>query len=193
MSKALAGVKTLENYISQLFVIQNSGLVVLSRRYSVECFDQPTQLVGGFVGALLNFMQLETDDNYCGYSKTGSHELQMIEMTCSKWYVRTHKDYFVIMMVHKGSPLINENSEILDHLMSNTTTALDIMETFQTSLSKHVFLDYSEEFGNILDNVLYESISTKFEDEVTFQTGILGPEIGSSVYRSNHKARVYSN
>ncbi|MCE7734060.1 MAG: hypothetical protein GPJ54_04220 [Candidatus Heimdallarchaeota archaeon] len=182
MSKTLAGVKTLENYISQLLVIENSGLVCLSRRYNIECFDQPTQLLGGFIGALLNFLQLETENNYCGHSPSGFHSLQMIEMSCSKWFVRTHKDYFIIMMVNKRSPLIERNSDILDQLMSNTTTALDIMETFQPALANHVFLDYSEEFGNILDNVLYETISTKFEDEIKFQHGILGNDIGTSVY-----------
>lgn len=193
MSKILAGVKTLENYISQLFVIQNSGLVSLSRRYSDECFDHPTQLLGGFIGAMLNFLQIETNKNYCGYSRSGFHTLQMIEMTCNKWYVRTHKDYFIVMMIQKESPLVEANSDIIDHLMSNTITAVEIMETFQSSLTKHVFLDYADEFGNILDNVLYETISTKFEDEITFQNGILGNDIGSSIYQSPSKMNACHN
>lgn len=193
MSKTLAGVKTLENYISQLLVVENSGLVCLSRRYNIECFDQPTQLLGGFVGALLNFLQIETENNYCGHSLSGFHSLRMIEMSCTKWFVKTHKDYFIIMMVNKSSPLIDGNSEILDQLMMNTTTALDIMETFQPFLSNHVFLDYSEEFGNILDNVLYETISSKFEDEIEFQHGILGNGIGSSVYHGQCETKAYNN
>ena len=172
MNKILAGVKTLENYISQIFVIQKSGLVSLSRRYNIECFYQPTQLLGGFLGSLLNFLQMETCNTYCGHSQNGSHSLQMIEMTCNKWFVRTHKDYFIIMMVDKKSPLVDGNTDILEHLLSNTITTLDIMEAFQTSLPNHVFLDYSDEFGNILDNVLYETISAKFEDEITFQNVI---------------------
>lgn len=188
----MAGVNTLENYVSQLFVIQNSGLVVLSRRYNVECFDQATQLVGGFIGALLNFLQNETSSNVCGESKRGLHNLQMVEMTCSKWFIKTHKDYFIVMMIDKQSPLVNDQPDIVNHLLSNTTTALDIMETFQTSLPKHVFMDYSEEFGNILDNVLYETISTRMEDEITFQNGVLGKENGTSIYLGGYQTGAYN-
>ena len=170
-------------YISQVFVIHETGVVFLARRYNPSCFSEETQLIGGFLGALLNFVEVKTHEKNCLVDPTGFHFIQEIKMSCSNWLVRKHDDCFIVIISERSSIVSQpDQDQLKNELLEQTSTTIDIIKSFQEIIHDHIFLDHSDEFGVILDNMFHETLSTYLDQKNNFQEGTEELGLGASIF-----------
>ncbi|MDH5401791.1 MAG: hypothetical protein OEZ01_15745 [Candidatus Heimdallarchaeota archaeon] len=153
--------------MSQLYVIHNTGAVLLSRSYDKVCVSVDTQLVGGFLAAVQIFVSnLQSNGiDRVECSTTGGHYLQEISLSCSKWFIQSVDEYMIACLVSKDSPLLTENrqkliSDLLSQILSSYLIFVNIAEENKKKPIK--LLEYSYEFGIAVDNIVYDSMYSTF-------------------------------
>ncbi len=169
---------TISDTISHVYVIHNSGLVVLSRKYANSCTSVESQLIGGFLTAILLFTKdMSSNSNVkCAWEEDGIHRLTDIGMSCSRFFIKSMGHYSIALLVPNDSPLIKDsayetiydlNERILSTFILFTTFGLvDNFNTIDT------IKDYSDEFGHTVDNIIFEVLAEYINPDIKYREGI---------------------
>lgn len=162
--------------ISQVYVIHQTGLVLLSRKYSSGCVSNDPQLIGGFLAALLTFARTSGSEasKSCQWEEDGMHKLIDIGMSCSRWFIRTEEEYTIAILVPYTSQLIIERKfDIIQKICEQTITTFMIFRMFDMNVEEDIkyVKDYSDDFGNTIDNIVFEQLREIFGSDVHFETG----------------------
>ena len=155
---------SISDYLSQIYVIHQTGMVMLSRNYSTSTINSDPQLIGGFLAAILTFAKVTSNDNFA--NDTGGIEdisqIKDIGMTHSRWFIESIDEYTVAILVPNSSPLIqNERYEFIYNLCKQIITTFTIFKTFNIDIDNSIETaqDYSEDFGYTTDNIVHEQLS----------------------------------
>lgn len=165
------------DFINQIFVVHKSGVVILSRIYQESCISSDPQLIGGLLSALLTLVQHDSNvTRYCSWEMDGKHRLRDIGMSCSRWFIGSHGDYTITSLVPHSSPLITSNRyDIIQKINQSIIASFSIFLEFGTNgKSKDVeaIQDFTAEFGNTLDSLIFESLYDNLGIEIQFEKGI---------------------
>ena len=156
-------------YISEVYVMYKSGVVLLSRRFEKSQVSSDPQLVGGFLSALSDFVQSVMRDHACNIF--GEHELLDIGISCSRWLIKSTGDFTVAVLIQNDSPLIQRGLwHVIDEFAHRVSISFDIFYQFVSFKTQSILLseDYSEDFGNTVDYVLFETLSEFTDENITF-------------------------
>ncbi len=162
--------------ISQVFVIHKSGVVVLSRIYQESCLSSDPQLIGGILSALITLIQYDTGNGkYCVWEADGKHRLRDIGMSCSRWFIVSHMDFTLAVLVPHSSPLVKlERYDAIQKLNEAILNSFAIFFEFDDSFVDgeiQGIKDYSIEFGNMLDSLIFENLYDNLGIEIKFEKG----------------------
>lgn len=160
-------------YVAQVYVIHQNGFVLLSREYKSGCMSADPQLTGGFLSAINSFTQNLTGGNECAWDVNGRHRLVDIGMTCSRWFIKSNGDYTVAMLLSNDSPLIQKELwDTIDDIAARIVDSFEVFRLFSSSTGTiDLFLDHSDDFGNTVDNILFETISEQTGEELDYKEG----------------------
>ncbi|RMG37330.1 MAG: hypothetical protein D6732_07115 [Methanobacteriota archaeon] len=164
------------DFINQIFVVHKSGIVILSRIYQQSCISSDPQLIGGLLSAMLTLVQHDTNDTrYCSWEMDGRHRLKDIGMSCSRWFIGTHGDFTIATLVPYSSPLITSNRyDIIQKINQAIIASFSIFIEFGTdgiNGKVEAIQDYTIEFGNTLDSLIFESLYDNLGIEIGFEKG----------------------
>ncbi len=162
--------------IAQVYVIHQTGLVMLTRKYSSGCVSSDPQLIGGFLAALLTFARnsFNEENQSCEWEEDGMHKLTDIGMSCSRWFIKTVEDYTIAVLIPNQSALLQQGKyELIDNLCEQTISTFLIFQMFDMNVEQNIdhVKDYSEDFGNTVDNIVYEVLSELVGTSIKFETG----------------------
>ena len=91
----------------------------------MDCFSIDTQLVGGFLSALINFVEIE---NANVSSCKSSHTLTGLSTTCSNWHIDRSGDYIAALVIKNDSLLKDvigdDEDKIINMLFENAHNAI---------------------------------------------------------------------
>ncbi len=164
------------DFINQIFVVHKSGVVILSRIYQQSCISSDPQLIGGLLSAMLTLVQHDSNDTrYCSWEMDGRHRLRDIGMSCSRWFIGTHGDFTIATLVPHSSPLITSNrydviQKINQSIIASFTIFLEFGMTDQRE-KVEIIQDYTIEFGNTLDSLIFENLYDSLGIEIEFEKG----------------------
>lgn len=160
-------------YLAQVYVIHQDGFVLLSREYKKGCMSSDPHLTGGFLSAINSFTQNTSVENTCDWDEDGRHRLIDIGMTCSRWFIKANGDYTIAMLLSNDSPLIqNELWDTIDDIAARIVDSFEVFRLFSSSSGTiDLFLDHSDDFGNTVDNILFETISEQTGEELDYKQG----------------------
>jgi hypothetical protein len=164
------------DHVAQVYVIHQTGLVMLSRRYSFGCVGTEPQLIGGFLSALLTFANnsFNLEGNSCEWETDGIHTLKDIGMSCSRWFVKTIDNYTSAMLIPNQSPLLqNRKFDVIDNMCEQIITSFLIFQMFDINVDQNLahVKDYSNDFGNTVDNIVYETLKDTAGSSILFEIG----------------------
>lgn len=143
-------------FVAQVYVIHHDGFVLLSREYDQNCMSGDPQLIGGFLAAINSFTKSSSVNTTCSWDELGRHQLVDIGMSCSRWFIRSSGEYTIALLLNNDSVLIqNQMWGTIGRLASRIFNAFDTFRVF-TDGAIASFLDYSDEFGETVDNILFE-------------------------------------
>ena len=162
--------------VGQVYVIHQTGLVMLSRKYTSCCASSDPQLIGGFLAALLTFANNASYSNVesCEWEEDGVHKLNDIGMSCSRWFIKTVEDYTVAVLIPNQSPLLQERKfDVVENICEQVISTFLIFQMFDMNVDEHIetIRDYSDEFGNTVDNIVFEVLSGLFGSSMQFEVG----------------------
>ncbi|MCY3410410.1 MAG: hypothetical protein INQ03_02130 [Candidatus Heimdallarchaeota archaeon] len=149
-------------------------MVLLSRRFSASCIRSDSQLIGGFLAALLIFMRntQDTEGRDCSWEEDGIHRLKDIGMSCSRWFIESLDDYTVAVLVPNDSPLIQQSKyEVIYNISENIISSFVLFTTFGLTGSLDELKDFTSDFGNSVDNIVFEALTSSLNIELKFEAG----------------------
>ncbi len=148
-------------------------MVLLSRKYSSTCVDSDSQLIGGFLAALLIFMRnSSTDEPTCKWEQDGIHRLKDIGTSCARWFIESLEDYTVAVLVPNESPLIQQSKyDIINSISTQIIGSFVLFTTFGLAEDLDTLKDLTAEFGNSVDNILFEALTDFIDTKIAFEIG----------------------
>lgn len=173
MDSTIQETKSVSDFVEQIYVVHKSGMVMLSRRYAISCVASDSQLIGGFLAALLIFMRnSQSSEDQCAWEQDGQHKLKDIGMSCSRWFINGLDDYTVALLIPNDSPLITESKYNLIHDISEKIiSSFVLFTTFGLADNLDSLRDLGGDFGNSVDAMIFESLSDYLEGDVQFEVG----------------------
>lgn len=149
-------------------------MVMLSRKYSSGCIDSDSQLIGGFLAALLIFMRNSQGigTTSCPWEQDGQHRLKDIGTSCSRWFIESLDDYTVAVLVPNESPLIQESKyDVINSISTQIIGSFVLFTTFGLADDIDSLKDLTAEFGNSVDNIIFESLADFINPDLKFEIG----------------------
>ncbi|MCE7734077.1 MAG: hypothetical protein GPJ54_04305 [Candidatus Heimdallarchaeota archaeon] len=161
--------------MAQVYVIHQTGLVILSRKYTSGCVSSDPQLIGGFLAALLTFARVSKNEvESCQWEDDGKHQLKDIGMSCSRWFIKTVEEYTIAVLVQYHSPLLVEQRfDLINTICDQILSTFLIFQMFDVNVEENIgyVKDYSDDFGNTIDNIAFEQIREFMGDRLKFEVG----------------------
>ncbi|MHA2250998.1 MAG: hypothetical protein ACXAD7_11585 [Candidatus Kariarchaeaceae archaeon] len=162
--------------VSQVYVIHHTGLVMLTRKYSSGCVSNDPQLIGGFLAALLTFAKnsYNVENQSCEWEEDGVHKLTDIGMSCSRWFITSVEEYTIAVLIPNQSPLLQQRKfELIDSICEQTISTFLIFQMFDMNVDQKLenIRDYSDDFGNTVDNIVFESLTDFLGTNLKFEIG----------------------
>ncbi len=161
--------------LAQVYVIHQTGLVILSRKYTSGCVSNDPQLIGGFLAALLTFARSSKNEvESCLWEEDGKHQLKDIGMSCSRWFIKTIEEYTIAILVQYSSPLLTEQRyELINTICDQVLSTFLIFQMFDVNVEENIgyVKDYSDDFGNTIDNIAFEQLREFVGDRLLFEVG----------------------
>lgn len=150
----------ISDFITQVYVIHRTGMVILSRKYADSCIESDPQLVGGLVAAIMTVTNSTSSDvKTCIGSDDGKHRLIEFTTTCSRWFIIQEDDFVVTVLVPNVSPLLDKidligsvSKQILDTYLLFKQFTIQTEETVEESSEEQ------QELGNTIDNFVSDVI-----------------------------------
>jgi len=150
----------ISKYIKQVYIIHQSGLLLLTRKYATDCIKSESTLIGSLITALLAFAGSDSEPGSCEGNPTGNHQLTEIATTCSRWIINPQKDFVVALLLPNKSRLLkkkglikNCSTQILEMYLLSRQFEVDIGEEFEISPTS------DHEFILVIDNIIADLIS----------------------------------
>lgn len=176
MDLVKTGTNMISDYLSQVYVIHQTGLVILSRKYSSGCVSNDPQLIGGFLAALLTFAKTSgsEESKACEWEEDRLHKLKDIGMSCSRWFILTEDEYTIAALVPYTSLLLRERKfDIIEKISQQIISTFLIFRMFDMNVDQDIkyVKDYSSDFGNTIDNIVFEQLKEIVSDEIIFEIG----------------------
>lgn len=100
------------------------------------------------------------------------HKLKDIGMSCSRWFIRTEGEYTIAILVpYKSQLLIEQKFDIIEKIYQQTISTFMIFRMFDLSVDEDIshVKDYSTDFGNTVDNIVFEQLLEVFGSDLTFE------------------------
>ncbi len=167
--------KLISDSISQVYVIHQTGLVLLSRKYNNSCVSNDPQLIGGFLAALLTFARTSGSEvsKSCQWEEDGMHKLVDIGMSCSRWFIGTEEEYTIALLVPYSSQLILDRKfDVIKKISDRIISTFLIFRMFDINVEEDIryVKDYSFEFGNAVDTMIIEQLSEVNGSELSVES-----------------------
>ncbi|OLS28214.1 MAG: hypothetical protein HeimC2_08690 [Candidatus Heimdallarchaeota archaeon LC_2] len=151
---------TISEFVTQVYVIHRTGMVILSRKYADSCIESDPQLVGGLIAAIMTVTSSTASNvTSCIGAEDGRHKLLEFTTTCSRWIISEADDFVVTVLVPNTSPLlekINLISRVAEQILE--TYLLYKQFTIQTEETVEDDNDEQIELGNTIDNFVSDVI-----------------------------------
>lgn len=101
------------------------------------------------------------------------HKLKDIGMSCSRWFIKTEDEYTIALLVpYKSQLLIDRKFDVIDKICAQTISTFLIFKMFDINVDEDIgyVKDYSSDFGNTIDNIVFEQLREVFGSEVKFES-----------------------
>lgn len=161
----------ISKYIKQVYIMHQSGLLLLTRKYADDCIKSESTLIGSLISALLVFTESDSEPGLCEESTTGKHHLTEIATTCSRWIINPQKDYIIALLLPNKSRLLKKrnlvrdgSTQILEMYLLSRKFEADIGKDFEIA----PMLD--NEFISVIDNIIADLISEYLDVIVKIST-----------------------
>lgn len=157
------------SYISQVYLLHNTGMVEMARIYSENCVNSDPQLIGGFIAAIFAFLNVSGNDvvKSCPGSHDGKHRLRSINSTCSQWYISQNNDFLSALLIPNTSPLIkNDQIKLIERICNQLLETFILFKNFTMSVVETNSTE--DEIGNTLDYIIKDSLSDFTDRKLKF-------------------------
>ncbi|MHA2169934.1 MAG: hypothetical protein ACXAB7_08580 [Candidatus Kariarchaeaceae archaeon] len=145
--------------ISQVYIMHETGVVLVSRIYNDSCIVGDSQLIGGFISSLVLFFNDVSSD--CYRDGTSGHNLDEIAITCSRLVIERRTDLLVVAIVPQDSALLRGAKRTrIKKVMGSIYDAFESYKLLDTAGSAGLenYIDYSDGFSSVLDKSLIDAL-----------------------------------
>ena len=150
----------ISDFVTQVYVIHRTGMVILSRKYADSCIESDPQLVGGLIAAIMTVTNSTASNvTSCVGSKDGRHKLLEFTTTCSKWIISEDDDFVVTVLVPNTSPLL-EKIDLIGRVANQILETYLLFKQFTIQTEETIEDDTEEqiELGNTIDNFVSDVV-----------------------------------
>ena len=140
--------------------MHQSGLLLLSRKYTDDCIKTDPTLIGSLISALLVFTKSDDGSGICSESPSGDHHLTEIATTCSRWIINLQKGQIIALLVPNNSRLLKKRN-LLSDCSKQILEMYQLYQNFENEASEEFELEppKDDEFIKIIDNIIGDLIS----------------------------------
>lgn len=145
--------------ISQVYIMHETGVVLVTRIYNDSCIVGDSQLIGGFISSLVFFFN--DISSTCYREDNSGHHLEEIAITCSRVVIVRRDDLLVVTIVPQDSALLRGAKRTrIKKVMSCIYEAFESYKLINSteSASLENYIDYSDGFSSVLDKSLIDAI-----------------------------------
>ena len=161
----------ISKYIKQVFVMHQSGLLLLSRKYTDDCVKKDSSLVGSLISALLAFTRSDDGSGICSENLIGDHHLTEFSTTCSRWIINPHKEYIITLVVPNISRLLKKR-DLINDCSKQILEMYQLYRNFENDANEEFDLEppKDDEFIRIIDNIIADLISEYLDVVIKIST-----------------------
>lgn len=150
-----------------MYIIHQSGLLLLTRRYAEDCIKSESTLVGSLISALIAFTASDSEPGSCEGNPTGTHHLTEVATTCSRWIINPHKDHIIALLLPNKSRFLQKKNLVRD----GSTQILEmylLSRKFESDEPRNLEIapKVDNQFAEVIDNIIADMIFEYLDIEV---------------------------